>query len=151
GRTLIITMAAVALGIGLLAVAESVTAFVILAVVVGFGTGIGFPLSIVAVATHVPVRQRGMARGLRLAPSHPVAAAVPALAGPPVAATSFAVGFGAAGVILGVLTVLSLKRLPRFEAMEREMELEVVARSAPAASAPNASAPAASAPTQTEA
>ncbi|MFA5594388.1 MAG: MFS transporter [Trueperaceae bacterium] len=146
GRTLIITMAAVALGIGLLAVAESVTAFVILAVVVGFGTGIGFPLSIVAVATHVPVRQRGMALGLRLSASHLVETFVPALAGLLVAATSFAVGFGAAGVILGVLTVLSLKRLPRFEAMEREMELEVVARSAP-----NASAPAASAPTQTEA
>ena len=146
GRTLIITMAAVALGIGLLAVAESVTAFVILAVVVGFGTGIGFPLSIVAVATHVPPRQRGMALGLRLSASHLVETFVPALAGLLVAATSFAVGFGAAGIILGVLTLLSLKRLPRFEAMEREVE--VVARSAPAATAPtNNEAPAVAAAT----
>lgn len=146
GRTLIINMAAVALGIGLLSVAKSVTAFVILAVVVGFGTGIGFPLSIVAVATHVPPRQRGMALGLRLSASHLVETFVPALAGLLVAATSFAVGFGAAGVILGVLTLLSLKRLPRFEAMEREVE--VVARSAPTDEAPSHNeAPAATAVT----
>jgi len=122
GRTLIVTMAAVALGIGLLAVAESVTAFVILAFVAGFGTGIGFPLSIVAVATHVPARQRGMALGLRLSASHLVETFVPALAGLLVAVTSYAVGFGAAGAILGVLTLLSLRRLRRFEEMERELE-----------------------------
>ena len=122
GRTLIWTMTAVAVGIGLLSVAKSVTAFVILAVVVGFGTGIGFPLSIVAVATHVPARQRGMALGLRLSASHLVETFVPALAGLLVAVTSYAVGFGSAGVILGVLTLLSLRRLPRFEAMERASE-----------------------------
>lgn len=130
GRTLIWTMAAVALGIGVLGLAKSVTAFVVLAVVVGFGTGIGFPLSIVAVATHVPARQRGMALGLRLSASHLVETLVPALAGLLVAVTSFGVGFATAGVILGVLTLLSLRRLPRFEAMERETE--VVARTAEA-------------------
>ncbi len=131
GRTLIVVMAAVAVGIGLLALAKSVTAFVVLAVVVGFGTGIGFPLSIVAVATHVPARQRGMALGLRLSASHLVETFVPALAGLLVAVTSYAAGFATAGVILGVLTVLSARRLPRFEAMEREVE--VVATSGPAA------------------
>lgn len=123
GRALIVTMACVALGIGLLAVAESVLSFVILALVAGFGTGIGFPLSIVAVATHVPARQRGMALGLRLSASHLVETFVPALAGLLVAVTSYAVGFGAAGVILGVLTLLSLRRLKRFEEMERDLEV----------------------------
>lgn len=123
GRTLIWTMSAVAIGIGLLSVAKSVTAFVVLAVVVGFGTGIGFPLSIVAVATHVPPRQRGMALGLRLSASHLVETFVPALAGLLVAVTSYAVGFGGAGIVLGVLTLLSATRLPRFEAMEREAEV----------------------------
>lgn len=132
GRTLIWNMAAVAIGIGLLSLAKSVTAFVILAVVVGFGTGIGFPLSIVAVATHVPARQRGMALGLRLSASHLVETFVPALAGFLVAVTSYAVGFGSAGVVLGVLTLLSLRRLPRFEAMERESEV-VAASTGPAA------------------
>src|SRR5690554_1756431 len=125
GRTLILTMASVALGIGLLAVAKSVTAFVILAVVVGFGTGIGFPLSIVAVATHVPVRQRGMALGLRLSASHLVETLVPALAGILVAVTSYAVGFAGAGVILGVFTRRSLGRMPRLLAMEKESEVVV--------------------------
>jgi len=125
GRTLILTMASVALGIGLLAVAKSVTAFVILAVVVGFGTGIGFPLSIVAVATHVPVRQRGMALGLRLSASHLVETLVPALAGILVAVTSYAVGFAGAGVILGVFTLMSLRRMPRFLAMEKESQVVV--------------------------
>lgn len=132
GRTLIWNMAAVAIGIGLLSLAKSVAAFVILAVVVGFGTGIGFPLSIVAVATHVPARQRGMALGLRLSASHLVETFVPALAGFLVAVTSYAVGFGSAGVVLGVLTLLSLRRLPRFEAMERESEV-VAASTGPAA------------------
>lgn len=127
GRTLVATMAAVALGIGLLSVAESVAAFVVLAVVVGFGTGIGFPLSIVAVATHVPPRQRGMALGLRLSTSHLVETFVPALAGLLVGVTSYAVGFAAAGGLLAVLTVLSARRLPRFEAAEREHEAPVVA------------------------
>lgn len=122
GRTLIWNMAAVAVGIGLLAFAKSATAFVILAVVVGFGTGIGFPLSIVAVATHVPPRQRGMALGLRLSASHLVETVVPAVAGLLVAVTSYAFGFGVAGLILAALTLVALGRLSRFEAMERALE-----------------------------
>src|SRR5690606_25913090 len=93
-RTLIVAMAAVAFGIGLLGAASSVPAFAALAVVVGFGAGIGFPLSIVAVASHVPPRQRGMALSLRLSMSLGVETVVPVLSGLLVAATSYAVGFG---------------------------------------------------------
>lgn len=120
-RTLVWNMAAVAVGIGLLAFAKSATAFVILAVVTGFGTGIGFPLSIVAVATHVPARQRGMALGLRLSASHLVETIVPALAGLVVAVTSYAFGFGMAGMILGVLTLVALGRVRKFEAMDTSL------------------------------
>lgn len=120
GRSLVVAMATVAVGIGLLALVKSVFAFALLAVLVGFGTGIGFPLSIVAVASHVPLRQRGMALGLRLSTSHLVEISVPILSGLLVAATSYAVGFAGAGLVLAVLTVLAFKLLPRFEAAEIE-------------------------------
>ena len=123
-RTLIVAMAAVAFGIGLLGAASSVPAFAALAVVVGFGAGIGFPLSIVAVASHVPPRQRGMALSLRLSMSLGVETVVPVLSGLLVAATSYAVGFGAAGSVLAALTLLSWRRLPRFEAAEASAKPE---------------------------
>lgn len=126
GRALVVTMSAVAVGIGLLAVAKTAAMFAVLAVVVGFGTGIGFPLSIVAVATHVPARQRGTALGLRLSVSHAVETTIPVLSGLLVAATSYAVGFGAAGLVLAALTLLSVRRLPRFMEAERRQEAESV-------------------------
>lgn len=131
GRALVVTMSAVAVGIGLLALAKTAAMFAVLAVVVGFGTGIGFPLSIVAVATHVPARQRGTALGLRLSVSHAVETTIPVLSGLLVAATSYAVGFGAAGLVLAALTLLSVRRLPAFREAERLQESQdVVAETA---------------------
>lgn len=132
GRTLILAMGAVAVGIGLLSVAKSVAAFAALALLVGFGAGIGFPLSIVAVASHIPPRQRGMALGLRLSLSHLAETVVPVLSGLLVAVTGYAVGFGAAGLVLALLTVLALRRLPRFEVAEAEQAAAEVVAPAPA-------------------
>src|SRR5690606_29244673 len=49
GTHLAVSMAAVSIGVGLLSAAQSVAAFAALAIVAGFGSGIAFPLSIVAV------------------------------------------------------------------------------------------------------
>ncbi|MBW7917633.1 MAG: MFS transporter [Trueperaceae bacterium] len=133
GNSLVVSMLAVAFGVGMLSAAHSVWAFAALAVVVGFGTGIAFPLSIVAVASHVPVVDRGVALSLRLSINHTVEVFAPTLSGLVVAATSFRFGFASAGLALGALTLLSLSILPRFNA-------GAVAADAPAQEMPGAEA-----------
>ncbi len=114
GNALVTSMVAVAVGIGLLSIAQSVAAFAVLAVVVGFGTGIAFPLSIVSVASHVPLRDRGVALSLRLSFNSTVEIFGPMLSGVVVAATSFRFGFATAGLTLGCITLVSLAILKRF-------------------------------------
>ncbi len=116
GNTLVVSMMAVAVGVGLLSLANSVLSFAVLAVVVGFGTGIAFPLSIVAVASHVPVRDRGVALSLRLSINHTVEVFAPTLSGVVVAATSFRFGFASVGMALAVIALLALTVLRRFNA-----------------------------------
>lgn len=116
GTTLAVSMAAVSIGVGLLSVAQSVAAFAALAIVAGFGSGIAFPLSIVAVAAKVPLTHRGIALSLRLSINHSVEIFAPTLSGLVVAATSLRFGFAAAGIALGLLTLLSFSLVKRFDA-----------------------------------
>lgn len=121
-KSLVVAMACVAVGVGLLSVAHSVTFFGVLAVVAGVGSGLGFPLSLVAVTTHVTPRQRATALSLRISSNHLVEIVAPILGGLLVAVTSYAVGFAVAGVVLGALTVLALTRIKAFEEEERAVE-----------------------------
>ncbi len=118
-RSLVVAMASVVVGVGLLSVASSVPFFGVLAVVAGIGSGLGFPLSIVAVTTHVSPRQRATALSLRISSSHLVEIVAPIVGGLLVAVTSYRVGFAAAGVALAALTVVGLGRIKPFEAEER--------------------------------
>lgn len=118
-RTLVVAMASVVVGVGLLSVASSVPFFGVLAVVAGFGSGLGFPLSIVSVTTHVSPRQRATALSLRISSSHLVEIIAPIVGGLLVAATNYRVGFAAAGVALAGLTLLGIGRIRPFEAEER--------------------------------
>lgn len=133
GNTLVTSMVTVAFGVGLLSLAEGVWAFAALAVVVGFGTGIAFPLSIVAIASHVPVVNRGVALSLRLSINHTVEVFAPTLSGLVVAATSFRFGFAAAGGALGLITLLSLSILGRFNrgAIDQGAEKGAAAEASP--------------------
>ena len=121
-RTLVVAMSAVAAGVGLLAVVDSVVWFGLLAVVTGFGTGVGIPLTIVTIASHVPPRERALALSLRLSSNHLVEIVVPVLSGVLVAAVGFAAGFAVAGLALAALTVLALTRVRAFEALEQEAQ-----------------------------
>ncbi len=116
GVSLAVSMAAVAVGVGLLSMAHGVWAFAALAVVAGFGSGIAFPLSIVAVASHVPLAERGLALSLRLSLNSVVEIFAPSLSGLVVAATSLRFGFASAGVALAALTVLATTLVRRFDA-----------------------------------
>ncbi len=118
-RSLVVSMASVVVGVGLLSVASSVPFFGVLAVVAGFGSGLGFPLSIVSVTTHVSPRQRATALSLRISSSHLVEIIAPIVGGLLVAATNYRVGFAAAGIALAGLTLLGIGRIRPFEAEER--------------------------------
>jgi len=114
-RTLVAAMAAVAVGVGLLGAVESLTAFAVLGAVVGFGTGVGLPLSIVTVASHVDPRQRGAALGLRLSLNRAAQLVMPVVVGAVIGVAGFGVGFGVAGALLAVLAIAAALRVRRFE------------------------------------
>lgn len=114
-RTLVVAMAAVAVAVGWLGMVSSVVAFALLGVVAGFGTGVGLPLSIVTVASHVEARHRGAALGLRLSLNRAAQLAMPVLIGGVIGWLGFAVGFGAAGVMLALLAAAAATRVAAFE------------------------------------
>lgn len=121
-RALVLAMAAVALGVGVLGVVDTYAALVALTLLAGVGTGVGLPLSIVTVASHVDRRQRGLALGLRLSLNRAAQLAAPVVIGAVIAASGFAVGFGLAGVMLGLLMLLALTRVRSFEQRARELD-----------------------------
>jgi MFS family permease len=114
-RTLVVAMGCVALGVGLMGVANSLPAFVLLVVAMGFGTGVGLPLSLVTVASHVAPRQRGAALGLRLSLNRAAQLVMPVVIGSVIGVAGFGVGFGLAGLTLLALAALVVARVPAFE------------------------------------
>lgn len=130
-RSLVVSMACVAVGIGLLSVAHNVTFLAALAVVTGLGTGLGLPLSLVAVTTHVTPEQRATALSLRISSNYLVEIVAPILGGLLVAATTYAFGFGVAGALLLLLTVVGLGRIRPFEDEERAAATEAKRASPP--------------------
>ena len=114
-RTLVVAMAAVAVAVGWLGMVSSVVAFALLGVLAGFGTGVGLPLSIVTVASHVEPRHRGAALGLRLSLNRAAQLAMPVFIGGVIGWLGFAVGFGAAGVLLALLAAAAAARVAAFE------------------------------------
>ena len=114
-RTLVVAMVAVAAAVGGLGMVTSLTAFALLGVLAGFGTGVGLPLSIVTVASHVDPRHRGTALGLRLSLNRAAQLAMPVAIGAVIGVAGFGVGFGLAGALLAGLAVAAASRVAAFE------------------------------------
>ncbi len=114
-RALVAAMVAVALGVGLLGAVTAWGAFAALAVVAGFGTGVGLPLSIVTVASHVDPKRRGAALGLRLSLNRAAQLAMPVAMGALLSVAGFTVAFAVAGGVLAALAVIAATRVPAFE------------------------------------
>ncbi len=114
-RTLVVAMLAVALAVGALGMVTSLAAFALLGVLAGFGTGVGLPLSIVTVASHVDPRHRGTALGLRLSLNRAAQLAMPVAIGAVIGVAGFAVGFGLAGALLAGLALAAGSRVAAFE------------------------------------
>lgn len=127
-RTIVVSMGAVALGVGFLALAPvldgSVVFFAVLAVVAGFGSGMAFPLSIVSVASHVPREERALALSLRLSSNHIVELSAPVLGGVLVAAAGYPAGFAVAGLVLALFTAVALPRVKPYEAVEEALSAQ---------------------------
>lgn len=121
-RALVLAMAAVALGVGVLGLVDTYAALVALTVLAGIGTGVGLPLSIVTVASHVERGRRGLALGLRLSLNRAAQLTAPVAIGAVIAAAGFAVGFALAGTMLGLLALMAATRVRSFEQRARELD-----------------------------
>ena len=115
-RTLVVAMSAVAIGVGLTGLVSSYGVIALLTVIAGLGAGVGLPLSIVTVASHVDPRSRGLALGVRLSLNRVAQLAAPIAVGAVVAASGFALGFALAGGALAALALLAAARIRPFEA-----------------------------------
>jgi MFS family permease len=114
-RALVAAMVAVAVGVGFLGAVTAWGAFAALAVVAGFGTGVGLPLSIVTVASHVDPKRRGAALGLRLSLNRAAQLAMPVAMGALLTVAGFTVAFAVAGGVLAALAAIAAARVPAFE------------------------------------
>jgi MFS family permease len=103
--TLVVTMSVVGLGVGLLGVAGSLPLYALLSVMAGLGTGVGLPMSAVAIVRRVAYGERATALGLRLASNRGAQLSAPIAVGAVIGAAGFAAGFAAVGVVVAALAV----------------------------------------------
>lgn len=111
----------VAVGLGMTGFVASIPALVLVAVLVGIGSGISQPLTMVAVADHVGVKERGFALGLRLTGNRVAQVVGPFLLGVVLEVAGFGLTFLGAGLALVVSSLLILLWGPAFERAERSM------------------------------
>jgi MFS family permease len=114
-RALVVCMATVAVAVGALGVVETLAPLALLTLLAGLGTGLGLPLSIATVASHVAPERRGLAFGLRLTVNRSAQLVAPLVVGGLVGAAGFAVGFAVAGALLGLAAVAAALRVTAFE------------------------------------
>ena len=107
--TLVVTMSVVGLGVGLLGVAGSLPLYALLSVMAGLGTGVGLPMSAVAIVRRVGYGERATALGLRLASNRGAQLSAPIVVGAVIGATGFAAGFGVAGAVVAALAVAATR------------------------------------------
>ena len=75
----------------------------------GLGTGVGLPMSAVAIVRRVGYGERATALGLRLASNRGAQLSAPIVVGAVIGATGFGVGFGVAGAVVAALAVAATR------------------------------------------
>ncbi|MDW5377388.1 MFS transporter [Halomonas sp. HP20-15] len=119
-RTMIASVAAVALGMMWTGSTGSVGLLAFYAVLVGLGSGISQPLSMVVLAEHVSTEQRSSALGMRLMGNRGAQVLAPLLLGFIAEWLGFALAFLLCGAILLCLLTLVIRLAPGFDRAERE-------------------------------
>lgn len=126
GRTnaVIASMVAVAMGVMWTGMTGSVVALSVLAILVGLGSGISQPLSMVLLAEHVTAEQRSSALAMRLMGNRGAQVSAPLVLGIIAELVGFTLTFLFTGIaLLGVLMVV-LRLRPAFERAELNNALE---------------------------
>lgn len=119
-RTMIASVAAVAMGLMFTGTTGSLVLLAVLAILVGLGSGISQPLSMVILAEHVSSGQRSSALGMRLMGNRGAQVMAPLVLGVMAEVAGFTLTFLVAGVaLLGVL-VLVVRLVPAFDRAEQE-------------------------------
>lgn len=118
-RTMIASVTAVAMGMMWTGTTGSVTLLALFALLVGLGSGISQPLSMVILAEHVPSEQRSSALGMRLMGNRGAQVIAPLLLGMMAEWLGFAVTFLAAGVLLLLVLLVVIRLAPAFDRAEQ--------------------------------
>jgi len=117
-RTMIASVAAVAMGLMWTGMTGSVLALAVLAIMVGLGSGISQPLSMVILAEHVHPDQRSSALGLRLMGNRGAQVLAPLLLGIIAELVGFTLTFLFTGTLLLAMLVIVVRLRPRFDQAE---------------------------------
>ncbi len=120
-RTLLIMVGAIVVGIGLTSFVATLPGLLIAAALVGVGSGITQPLSMVTVADHVHPRQLGLALGLRITANRLAQVLGPLLIGVVAELAGVRWVFLAAAVMLAAAMPLMRVWQPAFDRIEREL------------------------------
>lgn len=119
-RTMIASVAAVAMGLMWTGMTGSVLALAVLAIMVGLGSGISQPLSMVILAEHVHPDQRSSALGMRLMGNRGAQVLAPLLLGIIAELVGFTLTFLFTGTLLLAMLVIVVRLRPRFDQAEAD-------------------------------
>ncbi len=108
-RTMVVSVAAVALGLSWTGMSESVWMLSLLAILIGLGSGISQPLSMVILTEHVRPEQRSSALGMRLMGNRGAQVLAPLLLGFIAELAGFTLTFLLAGAMLLVVLVVVVR------------------------------------------
>ncbi|MBE0465208.1 MAG: MFS transporter [Halomonas sp.] len=117
-RTMIASVAAVAMGLMWTGMTGSVLALAVLAIMVGLGSGISQPLSMVILAEHVHPDQRSSALGMRLMGNRGAQVLAPLLLGIIAELVGFTLTFLFTGTLLLAMLFIVVRLRPRFDQAE---------------------------------
>lgn len=119
-RTMVASVAAVSLGLMFTGTTGNVALLAILAVLVGLGSGISQPLSMVILAEHVPAEQRSSALGMRLMGNRGAQVMAPLVLGMIAELVGFTLTFLLAGGVLLAALAVVVRLAPAFDRAERD-------------------------------
>lgn len=119
-RTVLVCVGLIAVGIGLTGTTTLTVLLAGLAVMIGVGSGLAQPLTMVAIADHVEARERPSALGLRLTSNQAAQVAGPLALGVVAEAFGLTLMFAVGGLVLiGVLAWI-VRIVPAYDRMEGE-------------------------------
>tara|TARA_R110000751_G_scaffold31843_5_gene80581 strand:+ start:58 stop:471 length:414 start_codon:yes stop_codon:yes gene_type:complete len=117
-RAMIASVAAVAMGLMWTGMTGNAWSLAMLAVILGLGSGISQPLSMVILAEHVHPEQRSSALGMRLMGNRGAQVLAPLLLGIIAELIGFTLTFLFTGILLLAMLVIVVRLRPRFDQAE---------------------------------